>query len=296
MCFVDEFNHCLASEVTINNKSVLFLNIYRSPNNLNDIFNDKFDVVVEKVKSKICYVLGDMNYNLINVDKHGDTRSYYNILTSSAFMPLITKPTRITDSGQTLIDHIWTNDLRNTSMHKSNIFITDITDHFPCMTVVTSPDLQIKGHRIIKHRIINDENRTNFIQKVTEIKDSLSFHIKNVHQLSLDQRYEDYFFHLSKVYDECFPIKTKKVHSKTLSKPWITPDIQKLIDKKNIRYSKKAKNNTEENKTKFKEAKAIMDEAIEKQKDKYYKTLLEDNNNNARQKWNAIRMIINRKK
>ena len=39
-----------------------------------------------------------------------------------------------------------------------------------------------------------------------------------------------------------------------------------------------------------------MDEAISKEKDKYYKSLIESTNNNARQKWNAIRTIINRKK
>ena len=296
LSFVDEFNHCLATEITINNKSATFLNIYRSPNKLNDSFIDKFDIVIDKAKSKFCYVLGDMNYNLINVDKHDATRSYYNLLTSSSFKPLITKPTRITDNGQTLIDHIWTNDLRNTSLHKSQIVITDITDHFPCITVVSSPDITLKGYQTISSRVINDENRTKFVQKITDVKDSLFFHIKNVHQPSLEQKYNDYFFHLSKVYEECFPIKTKKVHTKTLSKPWITPEVQKLIDKKNVRFSKKHKNRTEENNKKFKEAKENMDEAIDKEKNKYYKNLIEGTNNNARKKWNAIRTIINRKK
>ena len=77
LSFVDEYNHCLAIEVTINNKSSTLLNVYRSPNNLNDSFIDKFETVIDKTKSKTCYVLGDMNYNLINVDKHVATRSYY---------------------------------------------------------------------------------------------------------------------------------------------------------------------------------------------------------------------------
>ena len=131
-----------------------------------------------------------------------------NVLTSSSFKPLITKPTRVTDNGQTLIDHIWTNDLRNTSLHKSNIVITDITDHFPCITSVSSPGIFLKGYRTISKRIINDENQVKFTEKVNELKDSLFFHIKNIHQSSLEQKYDDYFFHIYKIYNECFPVKT----------------------------------------------------------------------------------------
>ena len=93
-----------------------------------------------------------------------------------------------------------------------------------------------------------------------------------------------------------FHIVTKKVHSKTLSKPWITLEVQDLIDKKNVRFSKKCKNKTSKNKKKFKEAKEKMDKAINNEKDKYYKNLLESTNNNTKKKWNAIRIIINRKK
>ena len=34
---------------------------------------------------------------------------------------------------------------------------------------------------------------------------------------------------------------TQKIHSKTLSKPWLTPHIQKLINKKNKLFSMKNK-------------------------------------------------------
>ena len=143
LSFVDSFNHCLATEISINNKVSTFLNVYRSPNNLNVSFTDLFCSVIEKIKSTRCYVLGDTNYNLINLDKHHLTEEYYNNLVSASFKPLIWKPTRITDQSSTLIDHIWTNDLRNTSYMKSHIIVTDISDHLPCITVVTNPEIQI---------------------------------------------------------------------------------------------------------------------------------------------------------
>ena len=41
LSFVDEFNHCLATKVIINNKAITFLNVYRSPSNLNELFIEK---------------------------------------------------------------------------------------------------------------------------------------------------------------------------------------------------------------------------------------------------------------
>ena len=131
-----ECNRCLISGTTHEGCSgtTPVCDIYRSPNNKNTTFYDKFEKTVEKLKTKTCYILGDMNYNLINIDQHVHTKSYYDLLTAASFKTLITKPTRITETNATLIDHMWTNDLRNTSVNKSHIILTDITDHLPCVT------------------------------------------------------------------------------------------------------------------------------------------------------------------
>ena len=53
---------------------------------------------------------------------------------SHSFRPIITKPTRITDSSTTLIDHIWINDMTNDKL-ESKILLTDITDHLPIIYI-----------------------------------------------------------------------------------------------------------------------------------------------------------------
>ena len=105
-------------------------------------------------------------YNLINMDRHTPTNEYYNILTTTSFKPLITKPTRITDNNETLIDHIWTNDLQNIHPNKSHILLTDITDHLPCITITNNPDFHIKGYKYVTKRLINDTNRLKFHKKI----------------------------------------------------------------------------------------------------------------------------------
>ena len=170
-----------------------------------------------------------MNYNLLNHDKHTPTQNYFNMLTNASFKPLITKPTRITETNMTLIDHIWTNAIKTTTMNKGHIIITDITDHLPCLVIVKRPDTWIKGYKTVTRRIINDTNRAKFTNKISQIKDVLAFQATNRSEPNLETKYNNYFGQISQVYEECFPLKTTKIHSKTLSKPWITTDIQRLI-------------------------------------------------------------------
>ena len=294
--FVDSFNHCLATEITITNKSTTILNIYRSPNNLNDTFLDKFNNTVAKVNSRTCYILGDMNYNLINIDKHNETADYYNNLMSESFKPLIWKPTRITETNCSLIDHIWTNELRHSTHMKSHIIVTDISDHLPCITVVTNPEVNLTGYKMVKYRSFNDENRENFNKRINDVKDILSFHANNPINTNIESKFNDYIDNITRIYNECFPVITKKVHMKSFSKPWLTPQVQKLIDKKNKLFCIKKGNNTKLNRQKYKVAKITMEDTIDSEKSKYYRKLLDTANNNVKQKWCAIRQMINRRK
>ena len=62
---------------------------------------------------------------------------YLNMLYSDNFLPLITKPTRLTDHSSTLIDRIYTNaPIENTT---SGIALGDISDHLPVFCICNAP-------------------------------------------------------------------------------------------------------------------------------------------------------------
>ena len=111
-----------------------------------------------------------------------------------------------------------------------------------------------------------------------------------------EDRAASYFEHLGKIYDECFPIKTKKIHNKTLSKPWINQELQRLINKKNKLFSKKLHKNTPENVQKYKECKKDLAHKRKISKETYFRNKLMSSSNNMKDKWDAIRIIINKKK
>ena len=88
-------------------------------------------------------VLGDLNENLLKYNEHKQTSEYLDMLLSLVFMPIITKPTRITDHTATLIDHIYTNTPEK--LLKSGLCLADISDHIPvfCTMANTLPTSQM---------------------------------------------------------------------------------------------------------------------------------------------------------
>ena len=111
--------------------------VYRPPRNDNLGLSGFFDSIklvlgeLNKTKSK-CFLMGDFNLNLLDLsDKK--TEQFTDIMFNYNFYPLINKPTRITDSSSSAIDHIWTN-VSNTSI-QSGIIAHCVADHLPVIQV-----------------------------------------------------------------------------------------------------------------------------------------------------------------
>ena len=64
-----------------------------------------------KAENKKNYIMGDFDINLLNYDHNAETRYYVDTMYSNAFLPLITKPTRITPTSATLIANIYSNNI-----------------------------------------------------------------------------------------------------------------------------------------------------------------------------------------
>ena len=114
-------------------KSVIVGVIYRPPNtdprqfilNLSDIL----DSIGEE--RKLSYIMGEFNLDLLKCDEHAPTLEYLNVLYANSYLPMITRPTRVTQKSATLIDNIFTNNASSTDHYLNGILLNDITDHFP---------------------------------------------------------------------------------------------------------------------------------------------------------------------
>ena len=133
-------------------KHLLIGNINRPPQTNILEFTTHLNDILVKIKDdkelKTCELIlvGDFNIDLLKTDTHVDTSKYFDTLLENNLLPVISKPTRITHSLATLIDHIIVQNLSDNS--KSGILLESLSDHCPvyflmgekCKCNKTNPD------------------------------------------------------------------------------------------------------------------------------------------------------------
>ena len=92
--FIEILNH--------NSPNVIVGIIYRPPNSKYDEFEKALREILSKVdrENKPYYLMGDFNIDLLKYENCSFANRFFQ-LTSSVFLPLITKPTRLTEHTAT---------------------------------------------------------------------------------------------------------------------------------------------------------------------------------------------------
>ena len=207
--------------------------IYRPPGTEIKIFNEHLQGILQSINSenKKCYLLGDYNINLLNIDKHTDTNEFLDMMYTHSLFPNITKPTRIYGKSSTLIDNIFSNDLLGPTQTLSGILETDIGDHYPVFHIVDM-SLYPKENLYQKCRSVTDENTSKFIDALN------SQDWTNILSCSDAQKaYTSFHVEFSRLYNACFPIKYIKQGYKN-RKPWLTKALKKSIKIKNCLFKR----------------------------------------------------------
>ena len=118
-------------------------------------------------KKKQCTIMDDININLLNFENHLKTEYYLEGLLSNGFVPIIVKPTRITGSSATLIDHMYTNNI--TATDQATIIITDLADHFGTFYLTKLHNTSNSHVKKARKRIFSDSNIEIFRSKLKDI-------------------------------------------------------------------------------------------------------------------------------
>ena len=120
------------SRNSTDNTKYLISTVYRPPTGLIEdltVFINDFSIFLATVQNRYrkAYICGDININLLKINENNHFNSFYESVTSHAFMPQITLPTRLSDTCDTLIDNIFTNNLEK--KHTNCILTRVISDH-----------------------------------------------------------------------------------------------------------------------------------------------------------------------
>ena len=90
----------------------------------------------KKKQTQKYYICGDLNIDVNPMNCCNNASTYTQMVASNRAYLLMDKPIRITNTSQTFIDHIITND--TISITYPIIFLSDITDHYPVACVLTN--------------------------------------------------------------------------------------------------------------------------------------------------------------
>jgi hypothetical protein len=263
--------------------------VYRPPNHDVQVFNDNLAEIMHnlKIEQKIVYLMGDFNLNLLESKDHLPTSEFIDLMYSHSLFPLITKPTRITGRRATLIDNIFTSDICSIDM-LNGLFYTDISDHLPVFSICCKNKIS-NDLKFIQTRMMKEKNIESFIGKLRHTNWESILNNQNG-----QVAFSDFFEKYSKLYDECFPLKTVKMNYHN-RKPWLSEGLRKSIKIKNRLYLLQVKEPTDENVTAYKKYKHQLSKLMKKAERSHYSEILQHNKQNTKKMWSIIKEVISKK-
>ena len=161
--------------------------------------------------------------------------------------PLINRPSRITKTSATLIDNIFSNDIK--TCVTSGLLISDISDHLPVFCCYNNSlschnTETVKGNQEI--RLVNDRNLYNLNLSLAECFETL------YQSDDVNEAYTIFLKAFLKEYNEICPMVKCFRKTTIKDKPWITKSIKNACIKKNFLYKQFIKYRCDKNLQRYK--------------------------------------------
>ena len=190
------------------NKNIILGNMYRSPSYNPQNFIDKLSEIyinIDKNMHKNIILLGDINIDMIQHDTNIHAQNYFNCMSQHGFIPVISRPTRITDHSMTLIDHVFTNSLSN--FLKSGILKDPFADHLGVFIKISLnssiPTLNNGNYFFTDFSEANAAKFENLVYNA-------NWHIVT-DSADANDKYNTFLEIYEKCYNTAFPTKNKKI-------------------------------------------------------------------------------------
>ena len=128
----------LCIEIKYSNRYILLTSVYRPPNNDSDSIQHWLSNMEESMytiysENKPTILMGDINIDIMSDKKDKLQESWISLTTNIQLKQIIKEPTRVTNTSETLIDHIYVSD--DLPVLYSSPIKYSINDHFPVFAV-----------------------------------------------------------------------------------------------------------------------------------------------------------------
>ena len=292
--FIPHIVETLFMEIKNKGKNIICGTIYR-PNTFPKADLDVFITTLSEIlhiinqENKNIILLGDFNIDLLKYETHMKTSDFLDEIFSFGLLPVITKPTRITDHSATLIDHIHTNLINN--LYKLGIIVTDLSDHFGTFIFLKITKSKNKT-KSCQRRSFSSRNVQYFERLLMETNFTQVLENNDV-----NNSYDIFINQYLKAYELAFPLKQINSKNRYVKRePWVTSGFIASTINKHKLYKKKMNNPTENNMNQYKTYLETYNIVKRQLKSAYYKTVLEQNKNDMKQTWKLINTLISKSK
>ena len=270
------------------NRSFLYGTIYRPPKGLDKKPNVNFFMsylkkcleIVNKSK-KPCIIQGDQNFNLIDTD-NDDVNNFVDIMFDNLFFSHINKPTRITRTTATCIDHIWSNVYDHDIF--SGIITEKIADH---MTTFQFSKINVE----ISHK---PEKKT--YEKLDTYQFANVLNGENVDDIlsckDLDLAYHKFEECLLNAQQKC--TKTKVIKKSNIDNKWFDRDLVKLRKKRQRFYDRFKNDRSSQNEIAYKQINSFYEKLIIEKKKSFLHKLLLIHKSDMKKTWGLMNDLLGR--
>ena len=270
-------------------KRDVVISVYRPPSTSVPDFIVKLEALIKKARElnvQNVYIAGDINIDLLKKEKQ-DTINLVNLMHTYNFYCTINKPTRVTATSATIIDHIWVSDLQN--IRASYIIVEDMTDHYPVEShfAVNSPrvpqDIQSKLRRFPEH------SKNAFMQELAQIQwDNVTS------RADPNDAYNIFFETFFVLYDKHFPLQNIKIKYKNRDDAYLTAALKGSIREKR-RLHRLAKKYPITYYDRYIRYRDVCNNAVKTARNMHYQRKLQSSAGDARSLWREINGVMGRK-
>ena len=212
------------------------------------------------------YILGDLNINLINNQKHtlSGIERYKEFCSLNGLKQLLTLPTRITKNSMSLLDHVLTNSADRVPQFE--VVGTGLSDHQKnyCTRKITRTKSNV--YKYIETRSLKNYSQTLFPDKLRKINFPDYQNFKDI-----NDAYSDFTEKVTSVIDEIAPIKEILVKNNT--QDWFDAEINEEIERRDKSFAKLKKSRRHSDNESYKKARYKVQRMIKNKK----KVLLSEN-------------------
>ena len=266
-------------------KPILIGILYRPPDqskfvdNLSTSISQTCSFNVQEV-----YILGDLNINLINSQKHtpNGIKRYKEFCSLHGIEQLLTLPTRITNNSSSLLDHILTNSADRISQF--GIVNVGLSDHqlIYCTRKITRT--RLNTHKYVKMRSLKYYSEDLYVKKLKEIDFPDYSNFKDI-----NEAYSDFTGKVASVIDEIAPIKEVRVKSN--SQDWFDAEINEEIERRDKLLTKFKKSRSHSDNENYKKSRNKVQRMIKDKKKNFVSGKLNDNIGKPKELWKSLKSL-----